>query len=108
MNFLAALACLFVFRHVELSELGQDVLRNAYIVNVILGLFNLIPVPPLDGSRILGAVMDNATYYRWVQLDRYGMFVVFGMFFVFQDEFTGVLVDALDVVTRVMDTIVAA
>lgn len=107
-NFLAALGCLFVFRHVELSELGQDVMRNAYIINVILGLFNLIPVPPLDGSRIVGAVMDNATYYRWVQLDQYGMLVVFGMFFIFQDEFTGVLIDALDVVTRVMDTLVVA
>jgi Zn-dependent protease len=108
MNFLAALACLFVFRHVELSELGEDVMRNAYVVNVVLGIFNLVPVPPLDGSRIVGAVMDNATYYRWVQLDQYGMVIVFGMFFVFQDEFTGVLIDALDVVTRVMDTIVVA
>lgn len=108
MNFLAALACLFVFRHVDLSPLGQDVLRNAYIVNVVLGLFNLIPVPPLDGSRIAGAVMDNATYYRWVQLDQYGMFVVFGAFFLFRDEFTAVLIDAVDVVTRVMDSIVLA
>jgi len=108
MNFLAALACLFAVRHGGLSPFWKEVMANAYIVNVILGLFNLIPVPPLDGSRIVGAVMDNATYYRWVQLDQYGMFAVFGLFFLFQDEFTGVLVDALDVVTRVMDTIVAA
>ena len=108
MNFLAALVCLFVFRHVGLSTFWSDVLRNAYIVNVILGLFNLIPVPPLDGSRILGAVMDNATYYRWIQLDQYGMLVVFGVFFLFQDQFTRVLIDAIDVVTRVMDTVVFA
>ncbi len=108
MNFLAALVCLFVFRHVGLSPFWADVLRNAYIVNVILGLFNLIPVPPLDGSRILGAVMDNATYHRWIELDRYGMLVVFGVFFLFQDQFTRVLVDAIDVVTRVMDTVVFA
>lgn len=108
MNFLAALACLFAVRHGGLSPFWKDVMGNAYIVNIILGLFNLIPVPPLDGSRIIGAAMDNATYYRWVQLDQYGMLVVFGLFFLFRDEFTLVLVDAIDVVTRVLDVIVVA
>ena len=37
-------------------------LETAYIVNVVLGIFNLMPVPPLDGSRIVGALMDDATY----------------------------------------------
>jgi len=108
MNFVAGLGCLIILRHVELSDFWFDVLRYAYIINVVLGLFNLIPIPPLDGSRIIGAVMDNATYYRWVQLDQYGMFIVFGLYFVFQDEFTLVLNDALRVATRVMDVIVLA
>ena len=108
MNFVCALLCLAVVRHVELSDRWFEVVANAYIVNVILGLFNLIPVPPLDGSRIAGVLMDDHTYARWVQLDQVGMFVVFGAFFVFQDEFTTALESALDHVTRVMDVVVLA
>jgi Zn-dependent protease len=108
MNFLIALVCLAVIRHVELGDLTAEVVENAYIVNIILGLFNLIPVPPLDGSRIVGVLMDRATYARWVQLDQFGMLIVFGAFFIFQDEFSTLLLDALRNITRVMDVLVLA
>jgi Zn-dependent protease len=108
MNFVLALVCWAVVRHVELSDQGVEVLTKAYIVNLVLGLFNLIPVPPLDGSRIVGVVMDNATYVRWVSFDQYGMLVVFGAFFLFQDQFTRVLNDLIIHVTRVMDVLVLA
>ena len=108
MNFLLALVCWGVVRHVELSGQWTEVLEKAYIVNLVLGIFNLIPVPPLDGSRILGAVMDDTTYVRWIRLDQYGMLVVFGAFFLFQEQFTRVLTDLIIHVTRVMDVLVLA
>jgi Zn-dependent protease len=108
MNFVIALGCLAVIRHVELGERTAEVLENAYIVNIILGLFNLIPVPPLDGSRIIGVLMDRATYARWIQLDQIGMLIVFGSFFIFQDEFSTLILDALRNITRVMDVLVLA
>jgi Zn-dependent protease len=108
MNFLIALVCLAVIRHLELEGRTAEVVENAYIVNVILGLFNLIPVPPLDGSRIVGVLMDRATYVRWIQLDQFGMLVVFGAFFIFRDEFSTLLLDALKNITRVMDVLVLA
>ena len=108
MNFLLALLCWGVVRHVELSGQWTEVLEKAYIVNLVLGIFNLIPVPPLDGSRILGALMDDATYVRWIRLDQYGMLVVFGAFFLFQEQFTRVLTDLIIHVTRVMDVLVLA
>jgi Zn-dependent protease len=108
MYFLLALVCWGVVRHVELSGQGVEEMEKAYIVNLVLGIFNLIPVPPLDGSRIIGAVMDDATYVRWIRLDQYGMLVVFGAFFLFQDQFTRVLTDVIIHVTRVMDVLVLA
>jgi len=108
MNFLLALVCWGVVRHVELSGQWADVVEKAYIVNLVLGIFNLVPVPPLDGSRIVGVVMDNATYVRWIRLDQYGMLVVFGAFFLFQEQFTRVLTDLIIHVTRVMDVLVLA
>lgn len=41
------------------------------ILNVGLGLFNLIPVPPLDGSKILAGVLPNHLAMRYLQIERY-------------------------------------
>ena len=106
MNFLVALVCFAVIRHVDMSAQTFEVLRMAWIVNVVLGIFNLIPVPPLDGSRVLGVLMGDATYIRWVSFDQYGMLVVFGLFIVFRDQFSTVMADALIVVRNVMDVLV--
>jgi Zn-dependent protease len=108
MNFLCAVACYAVYRHVALGDLAEDVVYNAFFVNVILGFFNLIPVPPLDGSRIVGVFMDRATYARWIELDLIGMFIVLGTFLVFRNEFTRLLLDAVDDIERFMDVLVLA
>ena len=40
--------------------------------NLILGIFNLIPLPPLDGSKVLGGFLPDALYYPYLQFERYG------------------------------------
>jgi len=77
MNFLIAFAsvlCLFL-----LSLFGVTVgALNAFFVNLAvisigLGLFNLIPIPPLDGSKVLGAFLPDRWYYKLLRLERYGI-----------------------------------
>ena len=106
MNFAVALVCLAAIRHIDMSAQTFEVLRLAWIVNVVLGVFNLIPLPPLDGSRVVGVLMDNATYARWVSFDQYGMVAVFVLFFVFRDQFSVVMGDTLVFVRDVMDVLV--
>lgn len=40
--------------------------------NLILGMFNLIPLPPLDGSKVIGGLLPNALYHSYLQFERYG------------------------------------
>lgn len=46
-------------------------------INLLLGIFNLIPVPPLDGSRILTSLLPLRQAIAYMQLERYGFLVIF-------------------------------
>jgi len=58
--------------------LGQA-LYMLFVLNVILMAFNLVPIPPLDGSRVVGGFLPRDLYLRWLDLDRYGNFVFMGL-----------------------------
>lgn len=45
-------------------------------VNIGLGLFNLIPIPPLDGSKVLTAVLPARIYFKLMQYERYGFVIL--------------------------------
>ncbi|MBQ3573729.1 MAG: site-2 protease family protein [Clostridia bacterium] len=46
------------------------------IYNIGLGVFNLIPIPPLDGSKILNAILPQRYYFKLMQYERYGFIVL--------------------------------
>ena len=53
-------------------------LTNFLEINVFLAVFNMLPIPPFDGSKVLGGVLPPALGTRFRQLDRYGFFILFG------------------------------
>ena len=46
------------------------------LLNIGLGVFNLIPFPPLDGSKVVAMFLPDRQYIRWMQLERYGMVIL--------------------------------
>jgi Zn-dependent protease len=70
-------------------------------VNVFLGLFNLIPIPPLDGSAIFEMFMPDAWRPRWYQFRPYGLLVLFALVF-----WTGILDTLIQPFLRVLDAVV--
>lgn len=48
-------------------------LQFAVMINLALGLFNLIPIPPLDGSKILGGFLSYNAFFRYVSREKEGM-----------------------------------
>ena len=107
-NLLLALASLAVLVHGNLDGEAFRVVAYAFQVNVVLGIFNLIPIPPLDGSRIVGAILPRRLHVRWSQLDQVGIIAIFAFIFVFNEQFWDVFSEVLDETTRVMVSIVTA
>jgi len=49
--------------------------------NLCLMVFNLIPIPPLDGSKILGMFLPNRTYYNILQYEQYAIILIMALSF---------------------------
>ena len=51
------------------------------LINILLAVFNLLPIPPLDGSRVISALLPNPLAYRYNQLEQYGLFILIGLMY---------------------------
>jgi len=71
-NFILACLLSLIIRLLPFSPLNYFLIPIIYL-NVILGLFNLIPISPLDGFKIIGGILPEEKAKEWYQLERYGM-----------------------------------
>ncbi|MDR1965943.1 MAG: site-2 protease family protein [Synergistaceae bacterium] len=59
----------------QITTFGQ-VMVNFLMINVGLGIFNLIPIPPLDGSKVLSVFLPPSGLRAFFFLERYGMMII--------------------------------
>ena len=81
-------AIVFVMGLITLTELTFGifwflllVFNYIGIINISLAVFNLIPIPPLDGSKILAALLPNRIYWQLMRYERYFGIIIFVLIF---------------------------
>ncbi|NLL45369.1 MAG: site-2 protease family protein [Clostridiales bacterium] len=82
-NIVLAAFCLLLYgllwRTLYFSSFGGTVLeflRTTAYLSVSLGVFNLIPIPPLDGSKVLFSLLPNRLYIKLMMYERYGVLLL--------------------------------
>jgi Zn-dependent protease len=91
-NFGAALIAGILIRYFLFpSELYLRILVSMVILNIALGLFNLLPLPPLDGSHVLESFLPNQALQKYREMARYAPIVLLGVFLADRFLKTGII-----------------
>lgn len=95
-TFLAILLRLFS------NPLADSVLPTAIVWNVGLAIFNLFPIPPLDGSKVLAGILPDELAEGMIKLERFGFLIVFGILIFFPGLIFGITGPLISRVTSIL------
>lgn len=82
LSVISLVGCAVIIRfvnNIKIVDVSVELLSYFSIINLSLALFNLIPIPPLDGSRILGSFLSANAYIGYMKIERYGFMIVFAI-----------------------------
>ena len=98
MNFFVAFFSLLIIGLLEKAQVPLNSISNyvssllyyVALINIGLGLFNLIPIPPLDGSKVLFAILPARSYFSYMRYEQFGMMAL--ILFIWLGAFDGFLI----------------
>lgn len=83
-NFIMAFAAMLLASMIVVNSYGMHILATFLVtlvyLNIGLGVFNLIPIPPLDGSKIAAEFLKGGAKYRYLSVERYGSLILLLVF----------------------------
>ena len=84
------------------APIGQVVLVNFGLVNVFLAAFNLIPIPPLDGSAVVERLLPLRLWPSYLRIRQYSMLLVFFVIFAYRGALDHVFNPAINLWSRLL------
>ena len=112
-NFLLALFSFLIGHFTGLlygsgGEILEFIFTEFLYINLGFMLFNLIPVPPLDGSRVLYAIAPDGFRRVLMQIEQYGIFIVYILILLFGEVFSHLMVGGMNGILNFFYFIVGA
>lgn len=89
-----------LFNDSEMMGIVVNFLLYTYIINLVLAIFNLIPITPLDGGRIVHAFGNDKVRNFYNKIEKYGLIIVFAIVYtgIFSKVFIKILIYFLNIV----------
>ena len=87
-NIVLAIICALLLHGIGQLAVGDasmwlwENFKNAIFVNILLACFNMLPIPPLDGGRVVTGLLPGRLAWRFAQIERYGLPILLGLLFV--------------------------
>lgn len=75
-NLLTAFICLLIMYNIQLNEIAFVLLDRISFYGIVFSVFNLIPIPPLDGSKILASILPKKFQYFIYKYEKYSMLIL--------------------------------
>jgi len=70
---------LFGYAQGPVGEWFSQMLQQMVFINLVLAVFNMIPLPPLDGGRVVTGILPMPLARKYAGLERYGFMIIFGL-----------------------------
>lgn len=90
-NIILSIACALPlrFNFIDINSRGGEFLLQVVALNLVLAIFNMIPIPPLDGSKVIASLLSDNLLPGFFALERFGFLLI--ILFVFSGLFQRVL-----------------
>jgi Zn-dependent protease len=98
-NYCLAILFALVIRFGLANSISEPILIEAILVNLILGTFNLIPIPPLDGSKVIASFLPDEWLPKLFSWERWGFALV--LLFLLMGWLQIILMPVLNIFSRV-------
>lgn len=69
--------------HVRIFSVNNDLILMGIFINLVLAVLNMIPIPPLDGSRLVMGLLPDKLAIPYMKIERFGIFILAALIFYF-------------------------
>ncbi len=103
-NFILAIIAVIIMKYIRLSDFVFELFMNIFWFNIILGVFNLIPIPPLDGSKLLFSFLPPKYEYYLIKYEKYGYILL--LLLIMTDNLDKILIPMVNFMINLIGKIV--
>lgn len=103
-NFILAIISVIIMKHIRLNDFVFELFMNIFWFNIVLGVFNLIPIPPLDGSKLLFSFLPQKYEYYLIKYEKYGYILL--LLLIMTDNLDKILIPMVNFMINLIGKIV--